>query len=114
MSFDKQVTDACGGDEKRGQKESCPEARRFSGQKSFRALETPPVVTPAKGKSFDCSIQRGGWKGKSMSASRSYGRAPKSKARKAKNHWIRYEEIINQYAAILPGSVRFIPIYDVI
>jgi hypothetical protein len=40
-----------------------------------------------------------------MSATRSYGKAPKSKARKAKNHWIRYEEIANQYASIIPGSV---------
>src|ERR671915_418082 len=41
-----------------------------------------------------------------MSAPRSYGNAPKSKARKSKkNHWIRFEEIANQYMAILPGSV---------
>src|SRR5918998_4861388 len=40
-----------------------------------------------------------------MSASRSYGKAPKSKARKAKNHWIRFGEIANQYMATLPGSV---------
>src|SRR3990170_198873 len=42
----------------------------------------------------------------SMSASRSYGRAPKSAPRKqAKYHWIRFEEIANQYMSILPGSV---------
>src|ERR687893_1559019 len=40
-----------------------------------------------------------------MSASRSYRKAPKSKARKAKNHWIRFEEIANQYMATLPGPV---------
>jgi hypothetical protein len=40
-----------------------------------------------------------------MNASRSYGNAPKSKARKVKNHWIRFEEIANEYMAILPGSV---------
>ena len=41
-----------------------------------------------------------------MSASRSYGKAPKSKARtKQKNHWIRFEEIANEYMATLPGSV---------
>jgi hypothetical protein len=40
-----------------------------------------------------------------MSTSRSYGKAPKSKAHKAKNHWIRFEEIANQYMATLPGSV---------
>jgi Helix-turn-helix domain len=41
-----------------------------------------------------------------MKPSRSYGNAPKSKARKSKkNHWIRFEEIANQYMAILPGSV---------
>jgi Helix-turn-helix domain len=40
-----------------------------------------------------------------MSASRSYGKAPKSKARKAKNHWIRFEEIANEYMDTLPGSV---------
>src|SRR5918995_3857762 len=40
-----------------------------------------------------------------MSASRSYGKAPKSKARKAKYHWIRFEEIANQYMATRPGSV---------
>src|SRR5918998_3342221 len=40
-----------------------------------------------------------------MSASRSYRKAPKSKAHKAKNHWIRFEEIANQYMSSLPGSV---------
>src|SRR5918992_1066521 len=41
-----------------------------------------------------------------MSASRSYGNAPKSKARKSKqNHWIRFEEIANQYMSSMPGSV---------
>jgi hypothetical protein len=41
-----------------------------------------------------------------MSASRSYGNPAKSKARKQqKYHWIRFEEIANQYMAILPGSV---------
>jgi len=41
-----------------------------------------------------------------MSTSRSYGNAPKSKARKQqKNHWVRFEEIANQYMSILPGSV---------
>src|ERR671913_2038982 len=40
-----------------------------------------------------------------MSASRSYGKAPKSKAHKAKNHWIRFEEIANQYMSSMPGSV---------
>jgi hypothetical protein len=41
-----------------------------------------------------------------MSASRSYGQAPKSKARKSKqNHWIRFEEVANQYISILPDSV---------
>ena len=34
-----------------------------------------------------------------------YGKAPKSKPRKAKNHWIRFEEIANQYMSILPGAV---------
>src|SRR3712207_3612335 len=41
-----------------------------------------------------------------MSASRSYGKAPKSAPRKQqKNHWIRFEEIANQYMSILPGAV---------
>src|ERR687893_1048704 len=40
-----------------------------------------------------------------MSTSRSYGKAHKSKGHKAKNHWIRFEEIANQYMSSLPGSV---------
>jgi hypothetical protein len=41
-----------------------------------------------------------------MSASRSYGKAPKSKPRKnAKNHWIRFEELARHYPPILGGSV---------
>src|ERR687895_2550153 len=41
-----------------------------------------------------------------MSTPRSYGNAPKSTPRKkAKNHWIRFEEVANQYMSILPGSV---------
>ena len=40
-----------------------------------------------------------------MKTPATYGKAPKSKARKAKNHWIRFEEIANQYMGILPGSV---------
>src|SRR5918992_4411205 len=69
-------------------------------------MNTPPVDSPAKGKSIDCSIRQG-WmeRQNSMKASRSYGNAPKSKARKAKNHWIRFEEIANEYMPILPGSV---------
>ena len=42
----------------------------------------------------------------SMSASRSYGKAPKSNSRKnAKNHWIRFEEVATEYIPRLPGSV---------
>ena len=41
-----------------------------------------------------------------MSASRSYGQAPKSKPRKSKqNHWIRFEEVAKRYIPLLPGSV---------
>src|SRR5918995_1221798 len=41
-----------------------------------------------------------------MNASRSYGNAPKSKARKSKqNHWIRFEEVAKRYIPLLPSSV---------
>jgi hypothetical protein len=58
------MTKRYGGDEKESRKNPALKLERFRIQKSFRALDTPPVVTPAKGKSFDCIIRRGGWKGK--------------------------------------------------
>src|ERR671914_2049486 len=69
-------------------------------------MNTPPVDSPAKGKSIDCSIRQG-WmeRQNSMSASRSYGQARKSNARKAKNHWIRFEEVAKQYVPLLPAPV---------